>query len=222
LLAIAGGILGTSLAAASFVYFRYLIPPDLSHSASLRINLPLFAFTIIVCLTSCFLFGFAPALQISKADLNEALREAGRGITASRQLLANAFVSGEIALSLMLLVGAGLLLKSLFRLQHVDPGFQPAHVLTLDFDMAEPRYRDWNVCVGFQKQVLERVRALPRVESVGLTGDLPFTCKGWNEDVTPEASSARRTAPRQRELQRHYARLSGGPARPADPRAFLQ
>jgi putative ABC transport system permease protein len=195
LLSITGGILGTCLAVASFGLLKYLVPADLSHSTLLHFNLPVLVFTILICLGSSFLFGLAPALQISKTDLNEALREAGRGSTISKHVLGNTFVAAEIALSLMLLVGCGLLLKSLYKLPQVDPGFQSTHVLTLDFDMAEPRYRDWNVRMKFQKQLLEQVRALPGVESAGLTGDLPLTSKGWNEDVTPEGSSAHRDRP---------------------------
>lgn len=195
LLSTFGGVVGTVLAVASFASLKYLIPADLSHSVSLRFNVPVFIFTVLICLASSFLFGLAPALQISKTDLNEALREGGRGSTASRGLLANVFVAGEIALSLMLLAGAGLLVKSLYKLQLVNPGFQPSHVLTLDFDMAEPRYRDWNFRMQFQKRVLERVRAIPGVQSAGLTGDLPLTSNAWNEEITPERSTTLRDRP---------------------------
>lgn len=195
LLSIAGGVLGTVLAIASFAFLKYLIPADLFYSVSLRFNLPVFVFTILICLASSFLFGLAPALQISKADLNDALREGGRGSTASRRLLGNVFVAGEIALSLMLLAGAGLLVKSLYKLQQVSPDFQASHVLTLDFDMAEPRFRDWNFRAQFQRQILERVRAIPGVQSAGLTGDLPLTSKGWNEEVTLEGSNTQNGSP---------------------------
>ena len=127
LLSFAGGILGTGLALASFGLLKRLIPADLSHTASLHFNLPVFAFTTLVSFVSSFLFGLAPALQTSKTDLNDALREGGRGSAGLRQSLGSVFVAGEIALSLVLLVGAGLLLKSLSKLQHIDPGFQPTH-----------------------------------------------------------------------------------------------
>lgn len=195
LLSIAGGVLGTALAIASFAFLKYLIPADLSYSVSLRFNLPVFVFTILICVASTFLFGLAPALQISNADLNDALREGGRGSTASHRLLGNVFVAGEIAVSLMLLAGAGLLTKSLYKLQQVNPGFQPSHVLTLDFDMVEPRFRDWSFRTQFQRQILEGVRAIPGVQSAGLTGDLPLTSKGWNEEVTPEGANTQNGGP---------------------------
>jgi putative ABC transport system permease protein len=190
LLSMAGGILGTGLALPGFALLKYLIPADLSHTTSLRFNLPVFAFTILISLASSFLFGLAPALQISKADLNEALRESGRGVTGSRRILGSALVAAEIALSLTLLVGAGLLLKSLYNLQHLDPGFQTTHVLTLDFDLAEPKYRDWTRRTRFLERVLEQTRALPGVQSAGLAGGLPLTSKGGlRELATPEGTS---------------------------------
>jgi putative ABC transport system permease protein len=195
LLSVAGGILGVCLALATFGLLKRLIPVNLSNTASLDFNLPMFTFTIMISLASSFLFGLAPALQISRADLNGALREGGRGSTGSRQLLGSVLVAGEIALSLMLLVGAGLLLKSLSKLRHVDPGFQATHVLTLDFGMSEPKYRDWHVRTRFQEGVLEGLRALPGVESAGFTGDLPLTSQGWTEEVTPEGASPRRDVP---------------------------
>ena len=195
LLSIAGGILGACLAVASFGLLKYLIPADLAHSVSLRFNLPVFLFTMLICLASSFLFGLAPALQISKTDLNEALREGARGSSASRQMLGSAFVAGEVALSLVLLVGAGLLLKSIYKLQRVDPGFQPTHVLTLDFDMAESRYREWNVRLRFIERILEGVRALPGVQSAGFAGGLPLDSRGWTEESTPENAAAWGNAP---------------------------
>jgi putative ABC transport system permease protein len=195
LLSGAGGILGLCLALSSFGLLKRLIPSDLSHTAPLHFNLPVLGFAMLISLASSFLFGLAPALQISKTDLNEALREGSRGSTGSRQRLGSVFVAGEIALSLLLLVSAGLMLKSLFKLQHVNPGFQATHVLTLDFDMAEPRYRDSDVRTRFIETVLARVRALPGVESAGVTGGLPLESRGWTEEITPEGATTRHDAP---------------------------
>jgi putative ABC transport system permease protein len=100
------------------------------------------------------------------------------------------FVVTELALSLVLLVCAGLLLKSLGNLRRVDTGFQTAHVLTLNFDLAEPKYRDWLQRTQFLDRVLEGTRKLPEVQSAGLTGGMPLTSKGGlREEVTPEGSS---------------------------------
>jgi len=193
-LSLAGGALGTCFAVASFAYLKQLVPEDLSRTASLSLNLPVFGFTILISLASSFLFGLAPALEIAKADVNETLRDGGWGSAGSRRTLTGIFVAGEVALSLLLLVCAGLLLKSLSKLRDVDPGFQSAHVLTLDFDLGEARFQDEAQRARFFEQVLEQTRALPGVESAGLTGGLPLRSKGWTEEVTPEAASTWRDA----------------------------
>jgi putative ABC transport system permease protein len=190
LLSVIGGVLGTSVAIGSFAFLKHLIPEDLSHTTSLTFNLPVFAFSVLVSLACSFLFGLAPARQTAKVDLTEALREGGRGSAGSRQKLSDVFVAAEIALSLVLLVCAGLLLKSLWNLRRVDPGFQPVHVLTLDFDLAEPTYRDWLQRTQFLERFLDGTRTLPGVQSAGLTGGMPLTSKGGlREEVTPEGSS---------------------------------
>ncbi|HYY72924.1 MAG TPA: ABC transporter permease [Candidatus Bathyarchaeia archaeon] len=189
LLSVVGGVLGTCVAIGSFTFLKRLIPEDLSHSTSLTFNLPVFGFSVLVSLACSFLFGLAPALQTANVDLNEALRDGGRG-SGSRQRLSDAFVASEMALSLVLLVCAGLLLKSLWNLQRVDPGFQPVHVLTLDFDLAESKYRDWLQRTQFLERVLEGTRTLPGVQSAGLTGGMPLTSKGGlREEATIEGSS---------------------------------
>ena len=147
--------------------------------------------TILVTLASSILCGLAPALEASKIDLNEALREGGRGSTGARQSLGSVFVAGEIALSLVLLICAGLLLKSVSKLAQVNTGFQTARVLTLDFDWAEPRYHDWGERTRFVDHMLAGGKALPGVESVGMSGGLPFASKGGlRQEVTPEGASA--------------------------------
>jgi putative ABC transport system permease protein len=190
LLSVVGGVLGTGLAISSFAFLKHLIPEDLSHTTSITFNLPVFGFSVLVSLACSFLFGLAPARQIAKVDLNEGLREGGRGSAGSRQKLSDLFVTTEMALSLVLLVCAGLLLKSLWNVRRVDTGFQPAHLLTLDFDLAEPKYRDWLQRTQFLERVLEGTRTLPRVQSAGLTGGMPLTSKGGvREEATPEGSS---------------------------------
>src|SRR5256884_7157126 len=190
LLSVLGGVLGSSVAISSFALLKHLIPEDLRHTTSLTFNLPVFGFSVLVSLVSGSLFGLAPARQTAKVDLNQALREGGRRSAGSRQKLSDVFVAAEMALSLVLLVCAGLVLKSLWNLRRVDPGFQPAHVLTLDFDLAEPKYRDGLQRTQFLERVLDGTRTLPGVQSAGLTGGMPLTSKGGlREEVTPEGSS---------------------------------
>jgi predicted permease len=187
LLSAIGGIAGTAVAIGSFASLKRLIPDDLLHATSLRFSWSVFGFTVLVSLASSFLFGLVPARQTANVQLNEALREGGRGSSGARHNLGNVFVASEVALSLVLLVGAGLLLRSFSNLQHVDTGFRPAHVLSLDFDLAEAKYRDYAQRTRFLETVLQGTRALPGVESAALAGGLPLTSKGGlREEVTPE------------------------------------
>jgi putative ABC transport system permease protein len=191
LLCAMGAVAGTSVAIGSFAFLKHVIPEDLSRTVVLSFNLPVFGMTILITLASGILCGLAPALEAAKVDLNEALREGGRGSTSARQRLGSVFVAGEMALSLVLLICAGLLLKSFSKLTHVDPGFQTAHLLTLDFDWAEPGYHDWDRRTRFVDRMLAGSKALPGVESVGMSGGLPFTSKGGlRQEVTPEGASA--------------------------------
>ncbi|HVH70938.1 MAG TPA: ABC transporter permease, partial [Candidatus Dormibacteraeota bacterium] len=149
-----------------------------------------FGFTVLVSLVSSFLFGLAPALQAANVNLNDALREAGRGSTGSQRKLGDLFVGAEVALSLVLLVCAVLQLKSFWNLRRVDLGFQPFHVLTLDFDLGEAKYREWVNRMQFLERVLRDSRALPQVEAAGLTGGLPLSSKGGlREPFTPEGAA---------------------------------
>lgn len=196
LLAIAGGVLGILLAEGTFAFLKNLIPEDLSQTVSLSLNLPVLGFAILVSLGSSFLFGLVPALQTSRVDLNDALKEGGRGSTGSKhKRLGNVFVVVEVALSLMLLIGASLLLTSFSNLRKVNPGFRPDHVLTAEFYMSEPRYQDFVRRTEFFERLLERVKAMPGVESAGFTSVLPTTWKGGTVVFTPEGVSVRPDVP---------------------------
>lgn len=192
LLAAFGGLIGTATAIGSFGVLRLLIPADLARTMPLTVSLPVLAFSLLVTVTSSVLFGVAPAWQLSRVDLNDALRSGGRTQAGSRSRLRDLFVASEIALSLVLLIGAGLVLKSLWNLQHVDTGFQADHVLTLDFALREPAYRDANVRTRFLEAVLASARSLPGVQSAGLAGGLPLASKGGlRQEVTTEGGAWR-------------------------------
>jgi putative ABC transport system permease protein len=175
-LALAGGILGIVVTEANFRFLTNLIPDDLSRTLSITLDLPVLGFAILISLVSTFLFGLAPALQTSKIDVSESLKEGGRGGTgARRKSLGNLLVVGEIALSLMLLVASGLLIESFANLRRLDPGFRSDHVLTARIDVPETKYREFSQRTQFFQAVLERVRALPGVKSAGFTSVLPLT-----------------------------------------------
>jgi predicted permease len=177
-LATAGGGVGLLLTKASFIFLKTLIPEDLSRTISLTLNFSVLGFAIFVSFTSTFLFGLAPALRISKTDLNDSLKEGGRGGTSPRsKSLSNLLVIGEIALSVVLLVASGLLLKSFANLREANPGFRSDEVLTAQIDVPDSKYRDFARRTQFFQAVLERVRALPNTSGAGFTSVLPFTWK---------------------------------------------
>ena len=140
-------------------------------------------FTLALTLLTGILFGLAPALQAGHLNLNELLKDGGRsGVGGSRQRrLRDALVVAEVALALVLLVGAGLLIRSFWKLQQVDPGFNPERVLTAGISLPGARYGEAPKVAAFQQQLLERVSALPGVQSAGLTSDLPWT--GYDENA---------------------------------------
>ena len=177
-LATAGGMLGILLTKASFTLLKVLIPEDLSRTVSLAFNLPVLGFAILISLASTFLFGLTPALRISRTDVNESLKEGARaGSSPHSKSLGNLLVVGEVALSVVLLVGSGLLLKTLANLRAVDPGFRSDQVLTAQIDVPDRKYPDFARRTQFFQVVLERVRALPTVTGAGFTSVLPFSWK---------------------------------------------
>jgi putative ABC transport system permease protein len=120
------------------------------------------------------LFGLAPALAISRVSLSDSLKEGGRSMTGARgQRMRGALVVGQTALALMLLVGAGLMIRSFVRLQEVKPGFEPEGLLTVQLALPETRYEDDLKKAAFYRQVVERVRALPGVEWASFSDSIP-------------------------------------------------
>jgi putative ABC transport system permease protein len=138
--------------------------------ATLRLDEYALGFTFGLSILATILFGLVPALQASKVNLNEALKESGRGAAQGRgsNRLRSGMVVAEIALSLMLLIGAGLMSKSLWRLSHSDPGFESTGALTAKLDPTGDRYREPQQLIVFYERLLERVAAIPGVESAGL------------------------------------------------------
>ncbi len=187
LLALTGGLFGIMLANWCFNFLRALIPEDLSGTVSLALDFRVLGFAVLVSLVSSLFFGLAPALQVSRVDLNDVLKEGTRGASGSRhKTLRNLLVVGEVALSLMLLVGSGLLLKSFSNLRGLDPGFRSDHVLTLRLVVPQTKYNDFAKRTEFFQRVLERVKQLAGVSAAGFTSALPLTWRGGTNSFTPE------------------------------------
>src|SRR5258708_18794549 len=147
------------------MFLKNLNPAEFSRTAALSLDLRVLAFAVIVSLASSVLFGLAPALQISGIDLNEVLKQGGRGSTGPRRkLFRNLLVIGEVALSLVLLIGSGLMLESFSNLRGLNPGFRADHVLTMRLQVPETKYGSFNRRTEFFQTLLQRARALPGVK----------------------------------------------------------
>jgi putative ABC transport system permease protein len=177
LLSIAGGATGLLLALWGVDVLSAAIPADIPRVKDVGLDASVLAFTMGISLLTGILFGLAPALQASKPDFNEALKEGGRGSTEglSRNRVRSLLVVSEVALSLVLLIAAGLMIKSFYQLLNVKPGFEPEHVLTANISLPPAKYPEVEQQSAFFQQVMERARALPGVESVALVSPLPLS-----------------------------------------------
>jgi len=180
LLAVTGGALGVVL---SWVGLRALLavaPTNLPGLSETELSLPVLAFTVVISLTTGILFGIFPAISLLRQNLTEHLKDTTRGSTggAERHRLRSVLVSVEIALTIVVTAGAGLMMQSLNRLHGVDPGFNPENVLTVQLNLPASRYQTPQAFTGFIDRLLERVHALPGVTSAASTSTLPLTGAG--------------------------------------------
>ena len=193
MMSLAGCVLGLLLAEWCFVFLKNLVPQDLSQTVRLDLDWRVLGFAAFASIVSTVLFGLAPAIQASRLDLNDVLKEGGRsGIGSHRRGLRNALVVAEVALSLVLLIGAMLLIRSFANLRGFDPGFRADHVLSMRLNIARTKYGEFDKRSEFFDRILERVRALPGVKSAGLTSALPLTWKGGTNGFTAEGRPARK------------------------------
>jgi len=177
MVALIGGALGVLIAYWGIDAMRAANPGEAAKFAPgwehLGINFPVLVFTLGVSVLSGALFGLAPAWQASKPDLNDALKEGGR-TTSSSHRLRNGLVICEVALALMLLVSAGLLLRSFLSLLNTDPGFNSTNLLTMKLVLPAAKYKDDQARAAFYSELLNRIRVLPGVESVAAVNYLPL------------------------------------------------
>ena len=176
-LALLGGVLGlllafwgTDLVAAAGSKINPMFQ-------GIRVDLRVLGFTLGISIITGLLFGLAPALQISKPNLAESLKEGGRGSgpSATRNRLRSVLVVAEIAMTLILLVCAGLLIRTVARLRNVDTGFNSQNILTMTLGLPAVKYPKPENYIAFNKQVTERIAALPGVKAVGITSVMPLS-----------------------------------------------
>ncbi len=182
LLALIGAIAGALLAMWGLDLLRVIGAQTVPRIAEANLDARVLLMTLIVSIGTGLLFGIIPALASGNPELTEALKEGGRSATigASRNRFRNALVVAEVAMALVLLVSAGLLLKSFARLQNVHPGFNPKNVLTAELSLPLLKYPRGKPVIDFYAEVVRRVRAIPGIESVGITSILPLS--GSNSD----------------------------------------
>ncbi len=188
LLALMGGGLGLLIAEGAQRVVRSLNPGNIPRLDDIAINGTVLAFTFAVSLATGVLFGIAPAWRAMKVDVNTSIKSGGRSgqgetsIRISRNPLRGMLVVTELAFSLLLLAGAGLLIRSYERLLAVPPGFSTDHILSMQVSASGPRYRDKKAATRLYRGIEERVRRLPGVTLEGVVSALPLTGSvGWGE-----------------------------------------
>jgi putative ABC transport system permease protein len=183
------GLLGLLLAYGGVKLLVALTPSEVPRLHEIGLHVPVFLWTLAISVVTGLLFGLAPALQASRADVNKALKESSGRSPGSFQgsNLRNLLVVSEVAVALLLLVGAGLMTKSFFRLQQVDPGFDATNVVSMNIALPTSKYREQQLN-NFYDQLFERIRNLPGVKSVGGINPLPLSGANVSMSVLVEGA----------------------------------
>ncbi len=175
LLALLGAGAGILLAVWGMDILISLNPGDIPRLADARIDGRVFAFTLALSILTAFIFGIVPALFASKPDLQEAIKETGQTVTSSSGLkFHNLLIVSEIAVTLVLLIGAGLMIRSFLRLHEVNPGFNTENMLTMRIWLPASRYGNNEQQTAFFQQVIDRIETVPAVRAVGAIQDIPL------------------------------------------------
>lgn len=187
-LSLIGGLLGLGIAIAGVRGIGHLVPAGLLPAGAVALNIPVLLFAAGIVLLAAFVFGITPALHWNRTDVQSELKEGGRGSSAgvAHSRLRGALAIAEASLALVLLVGAGLMMKSLYRLLQVDPGFQPDHVLTMTISLRPDQYSKDVTVRNFWEQALRQVRALPGVQSAAVGTNTPLSGNHSRADITIE------------------------------------
>jgi predicted permease len=193
LIGLLGGGLGILLAIEGVRVLVSFLPAGFPRGSEIHVNGTVLGFTLLVSVFTGILFGLAPALQASRTDPRQGLHEGGRTATGSGRQgrLRGALVIAEMSLACVLLIGAGLMLRSFLNLLHLQPGFQQEHVLTATLSLPKIRYREGSKAAQFYEQLIAGTAALPGVEYAGIGSDLPWTGYDENSGFTIEGKQPR-------------------------------
>ena len=200
LLSVLGGAVGILMTAWGIRYLRVVAANQVARAQDIGLDARVLLFTLGLSVLTGLAFGLFPALASFKGQLNESLKEGGRGLGAGARgrRMRDLLVIWEMALALVLLVGAGLLVNSFERLRAIDPGFNPDKVLTCQVSLPSSKYKDPQI-VSFFQQLLERVRALPGVKAAGATMTMPLRNSGggfWSGlNIEGRPAAARESIP---------------------------
>lgn len=178
LLGLIGGALGLLLARWGVALILYISPEAIPRAKEIGLDWRVMAFTVGVAFVTGILFGIVPALQASVVDVHETLKETGRG-TSRKHWLRSSLVVVEVATTLVLLIGAGLMIRSFYRLQKVNPGFSYEHLTSFSVALPEKKYKTNVEQEDFYKRLLENLRGLPGVEVSAAASGLPLGNNGW-------------------------------------------
>jgi putative ABC transport system permease protein len=187
LLSLLGGVLGLALARSALTLLQTLVPMGFSSGNAVNLDGTVLVFTLAISLLTGLLFSIVPAIQASRASLNDALRQGSRGdIGGRRAITRDALVVVEVAAALVLLVGAGLMLKTLGKLRAVDLGFKSDHLLTMRSILPRTKYKEPAQRLAFFDRVMEGVRTLPGVTAAAYNSTLPFLSVGNTQGYSVE------------------------------------
>jgi putative ABC transport system permease protein len=188
MLSLAGGGLGLLLAVWGTQALVALAPDNIPRLNEVGVDTRVLIFTLVVSLVTGITFGLIPGLYAAKPDLNEGLKEGSRGSMGSvaGKRTRNVLVAVEVALSLMLLIGAGLMLKSFLRLQQINPGFNPDNVLAVNLTLSSSKYPEDRQQAAFFQEALSRLQSLTGVQSAAATTTLPLTLSVSGSDLRVE------------------------------------
>jgi predicted permease len=182
LIALISGGLAVAIAVAGVRFLVLLLPAGFPRAEAIHVNAAVFAFTLLVALATGVLFGLAPALQAARADVQDTLRAGGRGAGGSRGhlRLRNALVVGEVSLACLLLIGAGLMLRSFVNLLRADPGFRPEHLLTARVSLPDATYKPLDT-LHFWGRLCTALDSAADIRAAGVGTDLPWT--GYDDNM---------------------------------------
>lgn len=182
IISLVGGALGLALAFVGVRALVAMLPANFPRAHDIHVSWPVFAFTLLISIFTGILFGLAPAMQASRTDPKQGLQQGSRTTTASRHQnrLRSALVIAEVSMACLLLVGAGLMLRTFLNLLHLNPGFREDHLLTASISLPHVRYKTEEQTAQFYERLTNSLNALPGVESAGAGSDVPWT--GYDEN----------------------------------------